>query len=496
MKKIFEQASFKKPQMSGFNLSHDKKLSLKFGKLYPVYLDEVLPSDDFSVNSEILMRMAPMVAPMMHEVNVYMHYFYVPNRIIWDQFEEFITGGKNGDSVITPPQFTLDNATKAALGTTSDYFGLPTGDYTTQPLDVNALPFRAYAEIWNEYYRDQNLTDPIDITSAFNYWELLDRCWEKDYFTSALPWSQRGPDVSVPIAGQFSPQYKAVDQLDPGTGGASRNLQNTFSGNMFDGVNNVSIENLEDPQSVDGVETLVTELRRSVRLQEFFEKAAKAGSRYKEQLLAYFGVRSSDSRLDRPEYLGGGMQPIRVSEVLNTSATASQPQGDMSGHGITVGGKNAFRRKFEEHGFVIGIMSVLPKTAYQQGVNRLWSRDDRFDYYFPDFAHIGEQEVLYKELYYNPAGNDTPDETFGYQQRYAEYKYKNSTVHGDFRDTLDFWHMSRKFDSQPALNENFVSADPTDRIFAVQDDTDYLWAHIYHSVKARRPMPFFADPRL
>jgi hypothetical protein len=500
MRKIFESVQTTKPKSSAFDLSHDKKMSLKFGKLYPILCEEVVPSDNFMVNSEVLIRMAPMLAPIMHKVDVSVHYFFVPNRLLWNQWEEFITGGKNGDSVITPPMNSISNNIRADKGTLSDYLGIPyTVNYNLNPISVNALPYRAYAEIWNEYYRDQNLTDPIDITGSYNWWELLDRAWEKDYFTSALPWSQRGPAVGIPLNGQIDVTYDPTSEVKLSNGAdPSTSSLTTDNGSLLAGGNSVRIENI-DGVDLSSADISITELRRSNALQKFYEKAARAGGRYKEQLLAYFGVNSEDARLDRPEYLGGGKQPVIVSEILNTTgdtgATNPLPQGNMSGHGITVGGQNSFKRRFTEHGFVMGIMSVLPRTAYQQGLNRMWTRDDRFDYLWPDFADIGEQEVKQKELYLTGQSEDD-ENTFGYQQRYAEYKYKSSTVHGDFRDTLDYWHMGRKFDSPPSLNATFVQSNPTDRIFAVQDDSDYLYAHIYHDFKAIRPLPFFSNPKL
>ena len=495
MPKIFEKVKMRRPKMSAFDLSHEKKLSLKMGGLYPVFHEEIIPGDQYSVNTEILMRMAPMIAPIMHKVDVYMHYFFVPNRIIWNQWEDFITGGKLGDQVIAIPTVFLDTTT-GQKGSVADYFGLPLGNYTTGT-GLNGLPFMAYTEIYNEYYRDQNLSDPIDYSAAAwritDWKDILQRCWEKDYFTSALPFAQRGPDVNVPV--QFDYLDESVVKTNPGGVSPGTGSLNTDSaGGLVTGAGqSIRLENLES----NATDFDIRELRRSARLQEFFEKAARAGSRYKEQLMAYFGVHSGDARLDRPEYLGGGKQPLVVSEVLNTSATATEAQGNMAGHGITVGGSNTFKKTFTEHGHVLGIMSVLPRTAYQQGINRMYKRDDRFDYYWPEFANIGEQEVLNYEVFVDPtAGTPVDEGTFGYQQRYAEYKYKCGSVHGDFRDTLDFWHMGRIFASQPNLNESFVNSDPTDRIFAVQDGSDYLYCHLHHSVKARRPMPYFSDPRL
>ena len=502
MNRIFEKVRMKKPRMSAFDLSHDKKMSLKMGALYPCFHEEVLPGDQFSVRSDMMIKLAPMVAPVMHNIDAYIHYFFVPNRIVWDQWEEFITGGEEGTSVVSVP--TVDyGPTASSIGKLGDYFGLPPITAATA-LKLNALPFRAYTEIWNEYYRDQNLTDPIDYTSASwagtGWRDLLVRCWEKDYFTSALPWAQRGPEVTIPMDINGATELTREDgtgwitgsgslRADPAGGSTtSKNLQVNDS---VDGWVDARLDNANSNIELD-----IRELRRTARLQEFFEKAARIGSRYKEQIMGYFGQDVGDARLDRPEYLGGGKQPVVISEVLNTSATATEPQGNMAGHGLSVGSSAKFKQQFREHGHVIGILSVIPRTAYWQGIDRRFTRDDRFDYFWPEFANLGEQEVKNHELYQPPAATSIDEGTFGYQQRYAEYKHKQSSVHGDFKDSLKFWQMGREFSSAPALNETFVTSDPTDRIFAVQDGTDTLYAHVYHDFKARRPIPYFSDPKL
>ena len=240
----------------------------------------------------------------------------------------------------------------------------------------------------------------------------------------------------------------------------------------------------------------INELRRAFQLQKWLERNARSGSRYTEVLRAHFGVKSSDARLQRPEYLGGGRQKVSISEVLQTSETSeNSPQGEMAGHGISIGNTNRFKAFFEEHGYVMGIMSVLPRTAYQQGIPKHLQKFDRFDYYWREFAHIGEQEIKYSEIMVRNTsqGNNA---TFGYAPRYAEYKYIPSTVHGDMKDTLRAWHLGRYFETVPALNASFVKADPSTRIFNVQGNYHHLWAHIYNNVKAIRPMPVFGEPGL
>lgn len=497
--KIFEKIGVKKPRKSAFDLSREQKLSCKMGDLIPTYVEEILPGDEFMVKTETMMRLAPMIAPVMHRVNVYLHYFFVPNRIVWDGWEEMITGGKEGNTTETVPNLSLEQVGLLPIGdagTLADYFGIPTdiiGDGTGfGDVDISALPFRAYQQIFNDYYRDENLQDEATF-SASDVLTMRKRAWEKDYFTSSLPFAQRGDAATIPV------DYKDVSEVYSGETSQGnlrvRESGATDPGELFaDSPDAGGAHNPARIENIDGVD--INDLRQSSALQRWLEKSARGGYRYIETILSQFGVKSEDQRLQRAEYLGGGKQPIVISEVLNTTGTAEAPQGDMAGHGISTGVTNSFKKRFTEHGYVIGIMSVLPRTAYQQGVHKHWQRKDRFDFYWPDFANLGEQEVKNIEIYLtdDPVSNEG---TFGYQQRFAEYKYGCSSVHGDFRNELDFWHMGRIFETAPALNEDFVSSDPTTRIFAVTaGDPDHLWVQLYHNVKARRPMPFFADPRL
>lgn len=530
------------PRRNKFDLSHERKFSCNMGALVPILVQEALPGDSFRVNTEIAVRMAPMLAPIMHRVNVKTEYFSVPYRLIWDEWEDFITGGRLGTAAPVTPKLsmaTVDavNDGRLSIGSLWDYMGLPTIAPTQTGYDgfidipVSALPFRAYQLIYNEYYRDQNVTAELDIskssgiqdatqTNLLTTWRQ--RAWEHDYFTSCLPFAQRGPAVGIPIGG-----FEDVPLVANETGSSSITLSGTAQpGSVSVGFGvevDSSLPDLALRAKTSDLQTAnanINDLRRSIRLQEWLERAARVGGRYIEVLKGFFGVKPDDARLQRPEYLGGTSTPMQISEVLSTvqqvdpttGDNIGNPQGDMSGRGISVGGRNGFTHFFKEHCIVIGIMSVIPKTAYQQGIERMWTRDDKFDYYWEQFAHIGEQEVKNQELFFNSFGGYTtnptfpqPDETFGYQSRYAEYKYKSSTVHGSFREELNFWHMGRIFPETniggdpiagPVLNTAFVQSSPTDRIFAVQTDVDHLWVHLYHNFSAIRPMPYFGTPTI
>lgn len=540
MSNTFNTVFYKKPKRNKFNLSHDRKMSLEMGRLYPIFCQEVLPSDKFVMSSEILLRMAPMVAPIMHRINVYTHFFFVPNRIVWNGWEEFITGGEDGNA---NPEFPYANFGATLNGTVVDYMGVQAVNQIVPTGKVNALPFFAFNKIWNEYYRDQNLQAEVvdeavdgDNTTALASTAGVKpprRAWRHDYFTSALPFAQKGQAVSIPIGDTASLVFDR-DWGDNPVGNMSK-LRMTDESNIptpdalslpntkmstIGGQFNTLENNRSDTYSVDvtdhtyvdlssATSNTINDLRRAFRLQEWLEKNARGGSRYVELLQVHFGVKSQDSRLQRPEYLGGGRSPISVSEVLQTSSPQNEddtPQGNLAGHGIGLSKSHQFSRYIQEHGFIIGIMSVMPEPAYQQGLHRQWSKFDRFDYFWQEFAHIGEQEILSKELYNNPNESEN-EEVFGYTPRYSEYRYIPSTVHGDFKDTLNYWHMSRVFNNRPYLNKQFIECAPTDRIFAVQNipddgsgeptpvrEWDTVYAHVYHKITAIRPIPKFGIP--
>lgn len=522
--KLFDSIQVGRPKRNKFDLSHEKKLSCDMGMLIPILCTEVLPGDSFRVNTECLVRFAPLLAPVMHRINVWTHYFFVPNRLLWSEWEDFITGGREGTSAPVMPNFTNALGATSALmgiGSLSDFLGAQWKNGSAAGVDVmtyNALPFRAYQLIYDEYYRDQNLQAALDISLASGaitgaelakLLTLRKRAWEKDYFTSALPWAQRGGAVGVPITGTAAVTYMPESDVRLSGGGVGPTgsvLDVTALGQLDVGAAGAGrIENI-DEITLGNASVTINELRRSSRLQEWLEKNARGGARYIEQILSHFGVKVPDSRLQRPEYLGGGRQPVVISEVLANSTfsfdgESQVVQGNMAGHGFSAGYSNGFKKGFVEHGYIMAFMSILPKTGYSQGVPKHFRRLDKLDYAWPEFANLGEQPILQSELYYDQASaSGAKDIVFGYTPRYAEYKYIPSSIHGDFRDTLAFWHADRLFPSAPVLNEAFVASDPTSRIFALDSDLtdtlDKVYVQLFNRVDALRPLPYFGTPML
>lgn len=479
---------------SKFSLSHTKLLSCDMGELVPCGVVEVLPGDTVQQATSALIRASPLEAPVMHPVHVRIHHWFVPHRLVWEDFEDFITGGPDGNDLSDFP--TIDSGAGFAVGSLADYLGVPV---SVANLEVSALPFRAYALIWNEWYRDQDLETEltIDVTEGPDTTTsvALQNCaWEKDYFTSARPWEQKGPSITIPLGSEavvksytvaqsgnlpFLVRKSSDDSLlasttveagGTGTYSSTAGAQPAYNdpnGRLYADLSNASAAN-------------VNLLREAFALQRFEEARARYGSRYTEYL-RYLGVRSSDARLQRPEYLGGARQTIQFSEVLQT-AEGDDPVGELRGHGIAGMRSRRYRRFFEEHGYVLSLASIKPKTIYSQGLSRHWNRRTKEDFFQKELQHIGQQEVLNKEVY---AAHATPDGVFGYQDRYDEYRRQESQVAGEFRTTLNYWHMAREFSSDPALNASFVKCVPTERIFAVSS-TDVMWCMFRHSIQARR----------
>lgn len=552
MKNIFQDIGLRKPRKSSFDLSHARKFSFKPGLLMPVFCHDTMPGDHFSMSTSALVRMMPMLAPIMHLVDICSYSFSVPIRLCMEngKWEVFITGGKNGDgkdaqgntieipyakfrNVSVVPDATAIDIGNIANGSLADMLGISLGknDPTTmgtEPVLINMMPFLAYWRIWCEYFRDQNLQPDfvslypgifeargnitaaiaaalVDGTNPFDFFNMAFVCWEKDMFTSALPFAQRGQPVETPLSGTATVTYKTnteqIVQSDgnpltvggdvevvPGTGGAGFLRNKT-------GPEGLSVENIQDVELTSGGFT-INALRLAARLQEWLERMARGGARYVEQTLSMWGVISSDARLQRPEYLGGGKMPVAISEVLQTGEAGSTPLGEMAGHGVSAGNVTHWSKFFEEHCYIMTMFFMRPKTAYQQGIARMFTqRFDKLDWPWWQFANLGEQEVLNKEVYFNA---DTDDEgTFGYQQRLCEYKYIPTTVHGEFKSTLDFWHWGRIFATRPTLSDDFVLCDPDTRIFNVlSEGDDSLYCIVNNKITAVRPLPYYGEPSL
>lgn len=489
---------------SKHKLSHYRLMSGHMGYLLPCGVVEVLPGDTFDHSTSALLRVSPMAAPVMHSCVVRVHHFFVPNRIVWDDWENFITGGPDGMDASVPPTITVaaDPTTQPLL----DYLGIP----PVTGVAVSALPVRAYNMVFNEFYRDQDLVT----ARAEGDVSLARIAWEKDYLTSARPWAQKGPDVVLPI-GTRAPIYgigKVTGTFDDFGVGSVRETGGTApvaytGGSLIDPATGPdrSFAISEDPGNpgfpgiyadlANATSTPILDVRRAFALQRYEEARARYGSRYTEYL-RYLGVRSSDARLQRPEYLGGGKQTIAFSEVLQTGegSDVENVVGSMRGHGISSQRSRRYRRFFEEHGFVISLISIRPKAMYMQAIHKQWLRTTKEDYFQKELEHLGQQEVMLNEVYASAAdGTDV----FGYADRYRDYREHPSIVTGEFRDsTLDFWHMAREFGAAPTLNSSFVQCDPTNRIFADQTGTDTLWMMIYHKLIARRLVSRNADGKI
>lgn len=527
-KNLFTQVAMKRPTQSTFDLSHDVKMSGKMGYLMPCLALDVLPGDNIRIGADALIRLAPILAPIMHRVDFTIHYWFVPNRLTWDNWESFISGTKleGSQDFLVPPFIDLDptdRTTYPDLIKLADYLGVPPPPTGGASEEISAFPFAAYNLIYNEYYRDQNLIDelPFELSDGNNNllkgdFKLQKRAYEHDYFTSCLPFAQKGSAVDIPLGTvELDPDWSTTDPNSPyfSLGDGAPSIPNGNVDQNAGGINVAGsgylVPTAYDPNGTLIVgATTINDLRRAYRLQEWLEKNARGGTRYSEQIKVHFDVVSPDARLQRPEYITGIKAPVVISEVLNTSGPTEyfdtetsqavqtgSPQGDMAGHGMGIHQGRLGNYFATEHGWMIGIISIMPKTAYQQGIAKMFSRKDYLDYAFPTFANLGEQEVLTREVYGYSVSSNT---LFGYIPRYAEYKFMNSRVAGDFRTTLDFWHLGRIFANVPALNREFIECDPEDvlRIFAVQDTTDNLWMHILHKISARRKLPFFGTPTI
>lgn len=585
MPRLFQNIGALKPQRSTFDLSHTRKFDGFFGVLYPVLVEDCLPGDVWRMGNSVVCRFhQSLFAPLLHEVNIFVHYFFVPYRILWEQdkihlshpaeeeevftswpgsWEQFISKGKSGDLELALPKASFSPSTHVGTGGRYDFiYGVCSQDgsgFSGLPAETRPIvfPSAAYTRIWNEYYRDENLEPPINSEG-----EPLDRtkwadapyatlpnglhlrAWAKDYFTSALPWPQRGTPPALPatLAGNIEftgpEDFLANDTL----GDIVNPVQDDFvvnipvnnmrgslvwdSGVTQDGVlhhvnrwgsvsqGNLSFKTWLEQNTLMAGSALgfnINDLRSAFQLQKWMERNARAGVRFIELLKAHFGTFPTDERLDRPEYIGGSFAPVIFSEVLQTSqGTAQSPQGNMAGHGIAINGSFIAKYHVKEHGCLIGLLSVMPKAEYQNGLERMWTRNTAEEFYWPEFAHLGEQAILNQEVSLRDAISDSsmPDEDknsgiFGFQGRYDEYRYRKSTVHGDLRSdsyqSLDFWHLARSFGSKDSykLNSQFlhINQDEVQRIFPVVDNAGMLFS-VGNNVKVSRPLPFMGEPGL
>lgn len=562
-------------QRSRFDRSFDYKTTLNAGYLIPVLVDEVLPGDTFSLRMNSFVRMNTLVAPFMDNVYMDSFFFFVPNRLVWDNWQRFCGEQKNpGDSTdfLIP---ILNNPGTLQNGTIFDYMGLPTGvalNNTNNP--INSLPFRAYNLIFNDWFRDENLIDSVPVPTGdgpddISLFKLLKRAKRHDYFTSALPWPQKGPAVEVGLSGNapISGWNSGTFNFETSTGSDEMpyfkftsnpllGIPSRFPGQnegfafmrLADNPTSASehayawTSNIEREGGESGGETVPThlrgfvglpdesnemilkglkmtpsdttslyadlsgvnaisinDLRQAFQIQKFYEKWARGGSRYTETLRVMFNVISPDARLQRPEYLGGTHSRVNIVPTPQTSSTDStSPQSNLSAFGVLGDSAHGFTKSFVEHGYVIGLVCIRADVTYQQGLNRMWSRRSLFDFYWPTLAHLGEQPILNKEIYTQGTAQD--DEVFGYQERYAEYRYKPSFVTGKLRSTdpqsLDVWHLAQKFDNLPTLSQDFIEENPPiNRVIAVQNEPQFF-ADFYFNFSCSRPMPVYSVPGL
>lgn len=525
----YSKAMGNRPKYNTFDLSHDKRMTMAMGKVIPVMAMDVLPGDKFTIETSHLTRFLPLVAPVMHNVKVKVRYFFSPNRLVWNNWEDFITGPESVSDTTEPVHPTLP--VTAIPSSLPDYMGISTSTNAAgiSPA-VNALPFAHYQYIWNEYFRDQNLQPELNVKlsdgnngSNAALYTLRDVAWQHDRFTSALPFTQKGPEVTLPVlnatgggpnglvdltfigANQGNFNYAVarnantgaleqagsleVDTVNGGvktSGGAGGYTALDITGNTF-----------VDPSQINASAATINQLREAFAIQKWLELNARTGNRYTEHIQAHFGVKPQDSRLQRPEEFGGSVSTIQFSEVLQTSETTTSGQdasalGTMGGHAITASGSRKASYYAQEHGWIFALMYIVPDTTYFQGIAPKFTKTDRYDYFQPLLAHIGEQPVLNKEVYAD--GTSADNNVFGYLPIYDEYRHELNTVAGQMKDTLSYWHLGRKFANRPSLNSTFIACDPSNRIFTQLDNDEQVIAHVYNSVIAQRKVPYYGTP--
>lgn len=540
---LFSQIPSTQIPRSVFDRSHGYKTTFNSGFLVPFYVDEVLPGDSFKLTATLFARLATPIVPFMDNLYLETFFFFVPNRLVWDNWQKF-NGEQKNPSDSTDFLIPTVSGTNVQNQTLWDYFGLPTN--VNEALKVNALPFRAYNLIFNEWFRDENLQESLNVPTgdgpdSLSDYNLVRRGKRHDYFTSCLPWPQKGPGVEISlggvakVTGDFSLAAQYGSYHADNTVGSVSNWSSSYPVSFTDPVSLGEKDNIwsrvpktiplsitatdpSDPGKVSfyagrglvlannlsadlssASPISINDLRQAFQIQKLYERDARGGTRYTEILRSHFGVISPDARLQRPEYLGGSSARISINPVQQTSATnETTPQGNLAAYGVASDSFHGFSKSFVEHGYVFGFVNVRADLTYQQGLNRMWSRQGRFDFYWPVLAHLGEQAVLNKEIY--AQGTTDDDKVFGYQERYAEYRYYPGQITGKFRSTdpqpLDSWHLAQNFSSLPTLSDQFIQDNPpVDRVIAVQNEPQFLFDS-YIRLKCARPMPVYSVPGL
>lgn len=528
-----------------FDRSHVYKTTFNSGKLIPVFVDEVLPGDTTRMSVNYFARLATPIKPIMDNIYLDWFFFFVPNRLVWEHWQNFCFEQEDPDDstdYVIPTTSAGDTSdTSKAVGSLWDYFGLPIGLPNGSGINVSALPFRGVYLIWNEWFRDENLQKSVkiqkgDANEVFDSSRTNDQpSWvsdltvsgyvcpprgkRHDYFTSALPWTQKGPGVSIGLAGTADVVLSSNNNpilFSGGDGksafsdmsiysakiGKEANIQG-YTGNIesrgyLKFGSDVGLKAYADLDS-SSIFT-INSLRTAFQMQKFYERLARGGSRYTEVLRSFFGVVSPDARLQRPEFLGSFTKMVNVNPIAQTSATdTTSPQGNLSAYGVTAAKFHGFTKSFVEHGYIFGFVCARADLTYQQGINKMWLRSTVYDFYWPTFAHLGEQAIELREIY--AQGSEADTTVFGYQERYAEYRYKPSQITGKFRSSvangsLDMWHLSQFFKNAPTLNEEFIVENPPiKRIIAVQDEPEFLLDIGFRYITVR-PMPMFGTPGL